>query len=190
VLARDGDVRYDPDFLSRAQADAAYAEFHANLRWEHPELVMFGRRVVAARMEAWYGDPGAAYRYSGLDHDPLPWTARLAQMRDRAQQATGSHYNSVLANLYPDGSVGAGWHSDDERALGSQPTIASVSLGAPRRFLFRHKADGDTIEVTLAHGSLLLMSGQTQQCWKHSVPKEKRVRDPRVNLTFRHIISR
>ena len=111
-------------------------------------------------------------------------------LRERIERATGARYNSVLANLYRDGNDSNGWHADDEASLGPQPTIASLSLGATRRFLLRHRADGTTVELALEHGSLVVMAGLSQKCWKHTIPKERRVREPRINLTFRYVVPR
>ena len=148
---------------------------------------MFGRIVPAPRLEAWYGDPEAAYSYSGLAHDPMPWTADLQAIRMAAERASGARFNSVLANLYRDGSDSNGWHADDEPELGETPAIASLSLGATRRFLFRHRASGERVEIQLEAGTLLIMRGAVQQCWQHSVPKQRTVQAARINLTFRSV---
>lgn len=150
---------------------------------------MFGRTVPAPRLEAWYGDPGAAYTYSGLAHEPLPWTAELQDLRERVESATATTFNSVLANLYRSGADSNGWHADDEPELGEQPVIASLSLGATRRFLLRHRASGERVELMLEAGSLLVMRGATQQCWQHCVPKQRTVQAPRINLTFRRVAA-
>jgi alkylated DNA repair dioxygenase AlkB len=152
--------------------------------------VLFGRRVAAPRLEAWYGDPGARYAYSGLAHEPLPWTPLLLDLRERVVDAAGGAYNSVLANLYRDGNDSNGWHADDERELGPEPHIASLSFGAPRRFLMRHRRDPSLrLELLLAPGSLLVMRGATQQCWKHAVPKTRAVTGARINLTYRLVAA-
>lgn len=145
--------------------------------------------MPAPRLEAWYGDAGASYSYSGLAHEPLPWTPELQRLRERVEVAAGTTFNSVLANLYRDGNDSNGWHADDESELGEQPVIASLSLGAARRFLLRHRASVERVEVVLEAGSLLLMRGKTQQCWKHSVPKQRTVHAPRINLTFRRVVA-
>ncbi len=162
---------------------------HETLAWQQPQLRIFGRIVNAPRLEAWYGDTGAAYSYSGLAHEPLPWTPELQALRKRVERTARVSFNSVLANLYRDGSDSNGWHADDEPELGEQPVIASLSLGAPRRFLLRHRKTGDRVEIVLESGSLLVMRGATQECWKHSVPKQRTVQMPRINLTFRSIVA-
>ncbi len=176
--------------MAGEEARGAFVELRAALAWKQPQLRLFGRTVAAPRLEAWHGDPGAGYRYSGLDHDPQPWTPLLLALRERIERVSNARYNSVLINLYRDGGDSNGWHADDERELGPEPAIASLSLGAARRFLLRHRADATQVEIVLEDGSLLLMRGRTQQCWKHTVPKERRVRDPRINLTFRYVVPR
>jgi alkylated DNA repair dioxygenase AlkB len=190
-VPRDGDVTYVARFLAPEEAARAFAVLREGLAWAQPQILLFGRRVPSPRLEAWYGDPGACYAYSGLAHDPLPWTPLLCALRDRIAESTGSAYNSVLANLYRDGSDSNGWHADDERELGPEPVIASLSLGAARRFLLRHRADRSLRrELVLEPGSLLVMRGRTQQCWHHAVPKTRSVHEPRINLTFRSVAVR
>jgi alkylated DNA repair dioxygenase AlkB len=141
------------------------------------------------RLVAWHGDPGTAYTYSGTLHEPLPWTPVLQSIRDRVQGLTGHSFNSVLLNRYRDGRDGMGWHADDERELGRDPVIASVSLGATRRFKLRHRRLREAVAtIGLAHGDLLLMAGPTQHAYVHAVPKTTRPVDERVNLTFRLLL--
>ncbi|MCY1541266.1 2OG-Fe(II) oxygenase superfamily protein [compost metagenome] len=142
------------------------------------------------RLVAWYGDPEAGYRYSGLTHQPLPWTPLLAQIRTRVEKAVGQRLNGVLLNYYRDGQDSMGWHSDDEVELGVNPLIASLSLGGTRRFDLRRKGQ-NRIEhsLLLNHGSLLVMGGPTQHYWQHQVAKTRSHCAPRLNLTFRLIRS-
>ena len=146
-------------------------------------------RVCSPRLAAWYGDRDAVYRYSGLVNQPLPWFPELLVIRHCVQQYTGLNFDGVLLNFYRTGQDSMGWHSDDEKELGENPVIASVSLGASRRFLLRHRRCSDlpVYEVNLEHGSLLLMQGATQKNWQHSVPKMRNQDSPRLNLTFRRI---
>ncbi len=146
---------------------------------------MFGRRIAIPRLTAWHGDPGAVYTYSGLRNEPRPWTPALAELRARLADRLGVRFTSVLLNWYRSGADGMSWHADDEPELGSEPTIASLSLGATRRFELKHRADGERIAVPLDHGSLLVMTGETQHCWLHRVPKQPRIAGGRINLTFR-----
>jgi alkylated DNA repair dioxygenase AlkB len=130
------------------------------------------------------------YRYSGLTMKPLPWTDTLLQIKERVEHASSYRFNSVLLNFYRDGQDSMGWHRDNEKELGENPVIASVSFGAERKFQFRHYKDQKTIiSLVLNHGSLLLMSGATQSCWQHRLPKSSIMQTPRINLTFRNIIS-
>lgn len=181
------DVTFAPDWLERVEADALFAALHDEIPWEVHRLRMFGRWVDAPRLNAWLGDPGASYRYAGNTFEPSPWTPMLLALRERAEAACGVRFNSVLANLYRHGGEYMGWHADDEKELGPEPVIASVSLGAQRTFRFRARAGGDPVAVELTHGSLLRMGAGTQRLYKHDMPVRKRIATPRLNLTFRWI---
>ena len=183
---------YDPAFLARAEADRCLAELVAGLAWEQKEIRIFGRSVSSPRLSAWYGDSGARYSYSGLSLEPLPWVEPLLALKRRIESVTGCAFNGVLANLYRDGADSVGWHSDDERDLGPNPVIASLTLGAKRRFLLcpkRATKGSEPGELELGHGSLLLMRGGLQRDWKHSVPKTSRAVGIRINLSYRRIVS-
>jgi len=186
----DGELLYLADFLPVSEADRLLAQLLALPDWERLRLKLFGREVDAPRLTAWYGDEGARYGYSGIVHEPLRWPSVLGDLRRRLHDELGLCFDSVLANRYRDGRDSMGWHSDDEKELGPRPVIGSISLGAERRFLLRHRTrkDLETVELPLAHGSLLLMQGDTQRHWKHSLPKAARCRDERVNLTFRKVL--
>jgi alkylated DNA repair dioxygenase AlkB len=179
---------YEPGFLAPGQADLLLERLLRLPDWEQLRLRMFGREVEAPRLTAWYGDPGASYAYSGVVHEPRPWPECLVALRASLRAALEVPFNSVLANLYRDGRDSIGWHSDDERELGEQPVIASVSLGARRRFLLRQRGAGtESVGLELEHGSLFAMWGSTQRRWKHRVPRSARCHEPRVNLTFRYV---
>ncbi|WP_368313719.1 alpha-ketoglutarate-dependent dioxygenase AlkB [Luteibacter sp. CQ10] len=180
-------MTFAPEWLGREEADALFEVLHAEIPWEVHRLRMFGRWVDAPRLNAWLGDPGASYRYSGNTFEPHAWTPTLLALRDRVEEACGTRFNSVLANLYRDGSDRMGWHSDDERELGPEPVIASVSPGAVRTFRFRAKAGGEPVGIELMHGSLLRMGEGTQRLYRHELPVRKRVAGARINLTFRYI---
>ncbi|MBX9764886.1 MAG: alpha-ketoglutarate-dependent dioxygenase AlkB [Pseudomonadaceae bacterium] len=156
--------------------------------WQQPQVRIYGRHVAVPRLVAWYGDAEASYRYSGLTHQPLPWTPLLAQIRAQVEQAAGQPLNGVLLNYYRDGQDSMGWHSDDEAELGANPLIASLNLGGTRRFDLRRKGH-NRIEhsLHLQHGSLLVMRGPTQHHWQHQVAKTRTPCAPRLNLTFRLI---
>lgn len=187
LLPADGIAFYHGPVLSSAEADRFFELLLQEVPWRHDETVIFGKRLVTARQVAWYGDTAYAYTYSGTTHHALPWTAALRELKQRVEQTSGETFNSCLLNLYHHGGEGMGWHSDDESSLVRHAAIASLSLGAERRFCFKHKRDGRKAEVRLEHGSLLVMAGAAQEAWRHSLPKMARVTAPRINLTFRRM---
>lgn len=183
-------LSFDPHWLSLAQADELFGLLHAGIAWEVHRIRLFGRLVDSPRLSSWIGDPGSGYVYSGARFEPRPWSPELAALRDRASLVAGERFNSVLANLYRDGRDAMGWHSDDERELGARPVIASISLGAARRFVLKHRRQPELkLALELPHGSLLLMSGETQANYRHGLPRTARPLGPRINLTFRRIQS-
>ena len=174
------------DWVDQPTAALWFDRIVQETAWEQPRIQMFGKRVAIPRLQAWYGDPEAHYRYSGLDNRPVAWTELLAEIRQRLETTTVERFNSVLVNRYRDGQDSNGWHSDDEKELGPEPCIASLSLGATRRFLLRRRDDKTRrIEVPLSSGSLLLMWGRSQADWQHCVPKQANIAETRINLTFR-----
>ncbi len=185
----DADLAYHRTFLAPADADTLLEALLALPDWRRERLHLFGRDLDAPRLTAWFGDPGVSYAYSGITHVAAGWPAPIAALRDRLAAALGVRFNAVLANRYRDGRDSMGWHSDDERELGRRPVIASLSLGAQRRFLLRHRSrkDLETLDLPLEHGSLLVMQGDTQRHWRHSLPKTTRCHAERVNLTFRKV---
>ena len=169
-------------------ADQWYKQLRSGLDWHEEFIQLFGKTHRVPRLTAFYGDAGVAYRYSGVDHQALAWTPALRQIRRAVAQVTDGDFNCVLANLYLTGRDYMGWHSDDEASLGATPLIASVSLGAPRPFMLRHKHDHQRRrEYLLDHGSLLVMSGTCQRDWQHALPRRLRVNSARINLTFRQV---
>ncbi len=194
----DAELALDPAWLPGGEADALLAELRAAIPWHVHRLRLFGREVDSPRLSCWIGDPDASYAYSGTRFQPRPWLDALRPMRKRLQSELGIDFNSVLANLYRDGHDRMGWHSDDERELGGRPLIASLSLGAPRRFVLKRKVahpelvegrDDPSVKLTLElpHGSLLLMGGDTQAHYKHALPATAKPIGARINLTFRRI---
>jgi alkylated DNA repair dioxygenase AlkB len=157
--------------------------------WEMPEMVMFGKKYPQAGLSTWFTNTNVSYVYSGITRTPHAMTPALTAVLDQCTFASGSEYNSVLVNLYRDGNDSVSWHSDNEEINGSEPTIASVSLGATRRFDLRHKESGETVRVDLEDGSLLVMSGLSQHCWVHQIAKTKAKVGPRINLTFRQVVT-
>jgi alkylated DNA repair dioxygenase AlkB len=185
----DADVRIT-ELLNPAQALPLFERLRADIPWERHRLRLFGCEVDAPRLSCWIGDPGTAYRYSGTRFEPHPWPPLLAELRQRVADVCEEDFNSVLCNLYRNGQDSMGWHADDEAELGSEPTIASLSLGAVRRFRLRHKHDPlRRLELNLPSGSLLLMAGATQRNYRHDLPKTARKVGERINLTFRRINS-
>lgn len=192
------DLALMPQWLAPDQADALLATLVAEVPWETHVITLFGRKVAAPRLSCWMGDEGARYCYSGTQFVPRPWLPELEALRSRLTQVCGAPFNSVLANLYRSGEDAMGWHSDSEPELGRQPVIASLSLGAPRRFQLRARrargggaaADvGKPVSLELAHGSLLRMAGETQALYQHRLPRCHGMAQPRLNLTFRQIAA-
>jgi alkylated DNA repair dioxygenase AlkB len=177
-----------PAWLARGEADALLSTLLADPGWEVHRIRMFGRTVDSPRLSRWIGDPGAVYTYSRTRFDPHPWPDALAELRVRLRDALGVDFNSVLANRYRDGRDRMGWHSDDEPELGPRPVIASLSLGATRRFALKPRGEGDRLMLDLPHGSLLVMAGDTQSRYRHALPATARPVPERVNLTFRRIL--
>ena len=186
----DADVRLDPAWLAPDEASDLFDALLAGLRWENHIVRLFGREHPSPRLSCWIGDPGARYRYSGVSREPRPWTSPLAALRRRLRDSLGVDFDSVLANLYRDGRDAMGWHADDEPELGPEPMVASVSLGATRRFVLRHRDGAPRLALDLPAGSLLLMQGTTQAYYRHALPRTARPVDSRINLTFRRIAGR
>jgi alkylated DNA repair dioxygenase AlkB len=187
----DADVRLWPQALPPDEADERFSALRSRIDWRQEDILVCGQRRRVPRLVAWHGDPGTTYTYSGTAHEPLPWTVELQSVRARVEALSGYRYNSVLLNLYRDGRDGMGWHADDEAELGRDPVIASMSLGATRRFCLRHRRHKDLkLDLLLPHGSLLCMGGATQHSWVHALPKTRRPVGERINLTFRLLVLR
>ena len=186
-LPCDGIVNYFGRILPAARALELYQALLDTICWKHDEAIIRGRHISVARQVAWYGDADYAYTYSGITKHALMWNRELREIKTLVEQMTGTRFNSCLLNLYRTGDEGMTWHSDDEYALGTDTTIASVSLGAERKFSMKHKRMLHATSIHLEHGSLLVMRGTTQTHWLHCVPKSKRIISPRINLTFRTI---
>lgn len=185
----DGEVIIYRHFFAELESDRFFTELRSSINWRQDQIKIFGREVDQPRLTAWYADEGKSYKYSSITMHPDAWTPILLSIKDRIEQKLELNFNSVLLNLYRHGRDYVSWHSDDEPELGNNPTIVSVSFGATRRFQLRHKSnkDLDTVEVSLTHGSLLIMKGSTQHFWKHQVPKTSKILNKRINLTFRVI---
>lgn len=187
----DADVYYSPRVELGADPDVILQQLIDRIPWRTEVINLWGKQHPQPRLTAWFGDADARYTYSGLSLDPLPWTDLLSRMRTRIEALAGASFNSVLLNYYRDQRDSMGMHSDDEPELGSNPIIASVSVGAQRTFVMKHRFDKTLkpVHVPLDHGSLLLMKGATQHHWKHGINKTTRPCGPRVNLTFRRILA-
>jgi alkylated DNA repair dioxygenase AlkB len=172
-----------------SEPEAWTARLRRDLDWRSQKIILFGRPVLQPRLMDWYSDPGVTYRYSGLTLAPKPWPAVLSELRKRLETHCGASFNSVLCNAYRDGRDSMGWHADDEPELGPDPLIASLNLGATRRFRIRPRGGGPSIGVDLEPGSLLLMSGRSQADFQHAVPKTRRPVGLRINLTFRRVLA-
>ena len=188
LLPKEGELRYSAAWLEALDADRCLDELLADQAWSSDRIRMFGKTIVTDRKVIWFGDEGLSYTYSGVKKQPLAWNPVVQGLKSLVEQEVGCGFNSCLANLYHHGGEGMGWHSDDEPELGPCPTIAVISLGATRKFKLKHKATGTVVDVMLEHGSLTVMSGQCQECWRHTLAKSARVAEPRISLTFRKIL--
>jgi len=186
----DASLGYDPHFLTVAQADTLLEQWLEELEWRHDEIRVYGKAHLMPRLHCYQSEQNLSYQYSNLTLQPQPYHPRVLQLKRYLEAVTGCRFNAVLINLYRDGLDKMGWHSDDEAELGSQPNIASISLGAQRCFKLRHKQKSVAdIAIELPHGSLLLMGGDMQAHWQHSLPARKKILQPRINLTFRYLYT-
>ncbi|MDX2130205.1 MAG: alpha-ketoglutarate-dependent dioxygenase AlkB [Chloroherpetonaceae bacterium] len=190
ILPYDGETIYFGKVFDELKATALYNELLLSVAWEHDVVKMMGRLITTKRKVAWMADGDFTYAYSHTEKKALPWQPRVAEIKSFCESISGATFNSCLLNLYHSGDEGVTWHSDNEATLLPKGAIASVSLGAERKFRFKHKRTKEQIEITLEHGSLLLMRGETQRAWLHELPKSAKVKTPRVNLTFRTYIGR
>lgn len=189
ILPYDGEVIYYGKIFSQAVAKHYLETLLEGIEWKNDEAFVFGKHFITKRKVAWYGDRDFHYTYSKATKHALPWTQELMELKAIAEAKTNATYNSCLLNLYHDGEEGMAYHSDDEKTLERHASIASLSFGAERRFHFRHKTTKERITTVLEHGSLLVMKGETQTHWLHRLPKTKKVKTPRVNLTFRKMVQ-
>ncbi|MDP5032551.1 MAG: alpha-ketoglutarate-dependent dioxygenase AlkB [Paraglaciecola sp.] len=186
---KDADVSYYPSFLLADQALHYFNVLSQQLTWREEHIQLFGKLFKVPRLQAWYGDDDASYRYSNLSMQPNNWTGSLLELKALCEHKTQHSFNSVLANWYRDGQDSMGMHADNEPELGHRPCIASLSLGQERTLVFAHKHSKEKLRLPLASGSLLIMKGKTQECWLHGIAKTKRPLLGRINLTFRSIIN-
>ena len=189
LLPYNGTVNYYGRILTVEESKFYYENLLNEIPWENDEAFLFGKRIITKRKVAWYGNKEYAYTYSGATKFSKVWTKELLSLKKIIEKKLKVEFNSCLLNLYHTGSEGMGWHSDDEKALGKETEIASVSLGAERFFTFKHTKSKESVKILLENGSLLVMKGATQSYWLHRLPPTVKVKSPRINLTFRTIIE-
>ncbi|KQR70741.1 alpha-ketoglutarate-dependent dioxygenase AlkB [Pedobacter sp. Leaf176] len=185
LLPYGGIVKYYGKLFSPGDASHYFDRLWTSIEWKNDEAFIMGKHIITKRKVAWYGDKDYSYTYSGASKKALAWTPELLQLKSIAEEKTGTLFNSCLLNLYHNGDEGMAYHSDDEKTLAKDAAIASMSFGAERKFLFKHKQTKETIDIFLEDGSLLIMAGETQTNWMHRLPPTKKVSKPRINLTFR-----
>lgn len=189
INLQDAQLEYFPDFLKEKEADSVFNFLMKLNVWRQDKIKLFGKEILQPRLTALFGEEGKTYKYSGLEMFPTPFPDELKKVKNKCEEeSSGIKFNVCLANLYRDGNDSMGWHADDERELRERPVIASLSLGAERLFHLKHKNNKTLKHKTrLQHGSLLIMKGETQEFWKHQLPKSRKIVSPRINLTFRKI---
>jgi alkylated DNA repair dioxygenase AlkB len=190
LLPVDGEIYLFPALFDSATSNKLFELLSQNVLWKQEPVKIMGLEIMQPRLTAWYGDKGKSYSYTGITMQPLAWTEELLLIKDKIEKASGQTFNSALLNYYRDGNDSVGWHRDNERSLGTNPVIGSVSFGTPRTFHLRHYKDKKRKEkIILTNGSFLLMAGNTQHHWLHSIPKEPLVQTGRINITFRTIVG-
>lgn len=189
LLPKDGTVNYYGKILTTTEASYHFKKLMESIEWKNDEAVIMGKRIVTSRKVAWYGNEPYSYTYSNTTKQALSWTEELLQLKELSEKISGEQFNSCLLNLYHSGDEGMAWHSDGEKMLKPKGAIASLSFGAERIFKFKHKQSGEVVSMVLEHGSLLIMKDETQHNWLHRLPPTKKIKTPRINLTFRTIVK-
>ena len=190
LLPKDGEVYFYPDSFTKEERVSLFEELKTTVRWKQEPIKIFGREVMQPRLTAWYGDGDKPYSYSGITMQPEAWTPALELIKNRIEELSGTRYTSALLNYYRNQQDSMGWHCDNEKELGPNPVIGSVSFGEAREFQFRHYFEKTLKKsILLTDGSFLLMKGSTQHYWEHALPKRRRVLGGRINLTFRKIYT-
>lgn len=189
LLPKDGIVNYYGKIIPEELANTIFLNLLESSDWKHDEALIYGKHYVTKRKVAWYGDKDFNYTYSGKTKKALPFTPGLLKLKELVELKSGETYNSCLCNLYHNGEETMGWHSDAEKDLKKHGAIASLSFGVERKFSFKHKQTKEKCEFVLENGSLMVMSGETQDFWLHRLPPSKKIISPRINLTFRTIIQ-
>ena len=187
IINKDGLAIYFDSLIQKEKSKLFLLQLSKNIQWKNDESVMFGKHFITRRKTAWYGDQPFCYTYSKIKRTALPWTDELLEIKRIVENQEPAEFNSCLLNFYHDGDDGMSWHSDNEKELEKNGVIASVSLGAERKFSFKHKRNKEKIDLILGNGSLLVMKERIQTHWMHQLPKSKKISEPRINLTFRTI---
>ncbi len=188
VLPYDGISNYHGKILTQSQSQFYYQKLLSKIDWKNDEAIIFGKKIITKRKVAWYGDTNYYYHYSNVTKQALIWTKELLELKEIVEKESKATYNSCLLNLYHSGEEGMAWHSDGEKMLKKNGEIASLTLGAERKFSFKHKETKQKVDIVLEKGSLLVMKGTTQTNWLHRLPSTKLIKTPRINLTFRTIL--
>jgi len=189
ILPFDGEVNSYGRVLNNESSQAYFDMLLNDIQWENDKAIIFGKLILTKRKVAWYGDLPYEYTYSKTTKLALPWTKELLELKELVEKKSGENYNSCLLNLYQTGEEGMAWHSDAEPDLQKDGAVGSISLGAERKFSFKHKNTKQSVSIVLERGSLLVMKGKTQNHWLHRLPPTKKVKSPRINLTFRTIVK-
>lgn len=185
LLPKDGVAIYHGVIYPEKEANQLCQQLFDTMPWKQDEVLMFGKMIVTKRKVAWFADAGITYAYAGVKKIGFTWTDSLLTIKQKVEAITGAQYNACLLNLYHEGEEGMGWHQDNEKEMVAGASIASLSLGAARKFAFKHTSTNERLDIELANGSLLEMKGAIQEKWYHSLPKTKKVKQMRINLTFR-----
>jgi alkylated DNA repair dioxygenase AlkB len=186
----DGKIIFHEGFFILEESHRLMQSLIKTIDWTQDEVIVYGKRHKIPRLNAWYGDEGKVMKYSGLSLEPKTWTKELLEIKSKIEEASGTKFNSCLLNYYRDGKDGMGWHQDNEKELGINPIIASVTFGETRPFQLKHISNKELkkVDIPLSNGSLLTMAGETQHYWKHQIPKTTKTLESRINLTFRQIL--
>jgi alkylated DNA repair dioxygenase AlkB len=188
LLPSDGEAFFYPNFFSDEKSDLFFEKLQDEIHWKQEPIIIFGQQVMQPRLTAWYGESDNNYSYSGITMQTYPWTDTLLEIKEQIEKNSGVKFTGALLNFYRDEKDSMGWHNDNEKELGINPVIGSVSFGATRTFKFQKiKNKNLQVSIDLTHGSFLLMRGKTQHLWKHSIPKRTKPLGPRINITFRVI---
>jgi len=187
LLPKDGTLNYYGSILSTEKALEYFYKLKTLIEWKNDEIFIFGKQIITKRKTAFYGDEGISYTYSNKKKHALLWTKELLELKNEVERMLGEKFNSCLLNLYHNGSEGMSWHSDNEKELIKNGTIASLSFGDTRKFMFKHKNTKEITSFQLENNSLLVMKDEIQEFWLHQIPVTKKTRSQRINITFRYI---